>query len=311
MLRSSTGRPISRRLPSHPPPLSPAPAPPSRPDDLAWGRPSAAFGAGAAADRADPDAAAAALAGATWNEGAGAQLRCARTGTAPLRLRTAGRPRGSRAVDILFFTGELAFAASPRRPARRGIVLAIPAVRRAYGGAMRSSPPTQGAPGGACREQAHRPQLQHPGAGHNEVLADDRGCAASSSSAGPTSGYLNAEGVRGELQDLKVHQIKTYSAMQDALRMLVEDLDPAGGRREHWVGARSGRLALLAQEASSGTPMWRAGRRRLRPTPAGRRFHASFRRARTPPRRPLTVIAKGVSDNAIERARRVAPLRAQ
>jgi type VI secretion system protein ImpI len=43
----------------------------------------------------------------------------------------------------------------------------------------------------------------------------------------PTSGYLNAQKAFDEsFKDLKIHQIKTYSAMQHALRMLVEDLDP-------------------------------------------------------------------------------------
>jgi type VI secretion system protein ImpI len=43
----------------------------------------------------------------------------------------------------------------------------------------------------------------------------------------PTSGYLNAQRAFDEsFKDLKAHQIKTYSAMQHALRMLVEDLDP-------------------------------------------------------------------------------------
>jgi len=43
----------------------------------------------------------------------------------------------------------------------------------------------------------------------------------------PTRGYLNAQRAFEEsFKDLKAHQIKTYSAMQHALRMLVEDLDP-------------------------------------------------------------------------------------
>lgn len=43
----------------------------------------------------------------------------------------------------------------------------------------------------------------------------------------PTSGYLTAQKAFDEsFRDLKIHQIKTYSAMQHALRMLVEDLDP-------------------------------------------------------------------------------------
>ena len=43
----------------------------------------------------------------------------------------------------------------------------------------------------------------------------------------PKSGYLSAQKAFDEsFKDLKAHQIKTYSAMQNALRMLVEDLDP-------------------------------------------------------------------------------------
>jgi len=43
----------------------------------------------------------------------------------------------------------------------------------------------------------------------------------------PRSGYLDAKRAFDEsFRDLKAHQIKTYSAMQHALRMLVEDLDP-------------------------------------------------------------------------------------
>ncbi|MBN9442101.1 type VI secretion system-associated FHA domain protein TagH [Bosea sp. (in: a-proteobacteria)] len=43
----------------------------------------------------------------------------------------------------------------------------------------------------------------------------------------PRSGYLDARRAFDEsFRDLKAHQIKTYSAMQHALRMLVEDLDP-------------------------------------------------------------------------------------
>lgn len=43
----------------------------------------------------------------------------------------------------------------------------------------------------------------------------------------PTSGYLDARRSLDEgFKDLKIHQVKTYSAMQHALRLLVEDLDP-------------------------------------------------------------------------------------
>jgi type VI secretion system protein ImpI len=43
----------------------------------------------------------------------------------------------------------------------------------------------------------------------------------------PTGGYLDARRALEEcFKDLKVHQVKTYAAMQAALRLLVEDLDP-------------------------------------------------------------------------------------
>jgi len=43
----------------------------------------------------------------------------------------------------------------------------------------------------------------------------------------PTGGYLDARrAFEDSFKDLKTHQVKTYSAMQHALRMLVEDLDP-------------------------------------------------------------------------------------
>ncbi|TCR64322.1 type VI secretion system-associated FHA domain protein TagH [Bosea sp. BK604] len=67
----------------------------------------------------------------------------------------------------------------------------------------------------------------------------------------PTSGYLNAQKAFDEsFRDLKVHQIKTYSAMQHALRMLVEDLDPqavaesvaADRGLEALIGSRKGKM---------------------------------------------------------------------
>ena len=43
-----------------------------------------------------------------------------------------------------------------------------------------------------------------------------------------TSGYLDARrALDGAFADLKTHQIKTFSAMQHAVKMLIEDLDPA------------------------------------------------------------------------------------
>ena len=44
----------------------------------------------------------------------------------------------------------------------------------------------------------------------------------------PSGGYLDARrALEQSFKDLKVHQVKTYSAMQHALRLLMEDLDPA------------------------------------------------------------------------------------
>jgi type VI secretion system protein ImpI len=67
----------------------------------------------------------------------------------------------------------------------------------------------------------------------------------------PTSGYLTARKAFEEsFRDLKAHQIKTYSAMQHALRLLVEDLDPqvvaesmpAERGIEALIGSRKARL---------------------------------------------------------------------
>jgi type VI secretion system protein ImpI len=43
----------------------------------------------------------------------------------------------------------------------------------------------------------------------------------------PTRGYLDARRtLEQSFKDLKTHQVKTYSAMQHALRMMAEDLEP-------------------------------------------------------------------------------------
>lgn len=61
----------------------------------------------------------------------------------------------------------------------------------------------------------------------------------------PTSGYLNAQKAFEEsFRDLKAHQIKTYSAMQHALRMLVEDLDPQAVAES--IGSERGLEGLLS-----------------------------------------------------------------
>jgi type VI secretion system protein ImpI len=66
-----------------------------------------------------------------------------------------------------------------------------------------------------------------------------------------TSGYLEAKrAFEGAFKDLKTHQVNTFAAMQQAVRMLVEDLDPqaleeaAGpeGRLAGLLGSRKRRL---------------------------------------------------------------------
>jgi type VI secretion system protein ImpI len=74
----------------------------------------------------------------------------------------------------------------------------------------------------------------------------------------PTSSYLDARRAFEQgFDDLKTHQIKTYAAMQQALRRLVADLDPQAIDRETeadrgiaaMVGSRKARLwdAYLAR----------------------------------------------------------------
>ena len=60
----------------------------------------------------------------------------------------------------------------------------------------------------------------------------------------PTSGYLDARRtLEQSFKDLKVHQVKTYAAMQAALRLLTEDLDPQAV--EEAAGADTGLSALV------------------------------------------------------------------
>ncbi|PNG26489.1 type VI secretion system-associated FHA domain protein TagH [Methylocella silvestris] len=59
-----------------------------------------------------------------------------------------------------------------------------------------------------------------------------------------TSGYLDAKrAFEGAFTDLKTHQVNTFAAMQQAVRMLVEDLDPKA--IEDVAGKESGLAALL------------------------------------------------------------------
>jgi type VI secretion system protein ImpI len=60
-----------------------------------------------------------------------------------------------------------------------------------------------------------------------------------------TSGYLDARRtLEGAFGDLKTHQVKTFSAMQNAVKMLVEDLDP--DEIDAAMGADQGLMARLS-----------------------------------------------------------------
>ena len=63
----------------------------------------------------------------------------------------------------------------------------------------------------------------------------------------PSGGYLDArKALEQSFKDLKVHQVKSYSAMQHALRLLMEDLDPAA--IEESTGSDRGLGALLGSK---------------------------------------------------------------
>jgi len=60
----------------------------------------------------------------------------------------------------------------------------------------------------------------------------------------PTGGYLDARRtLEQSFRELKVHQVKTYAAMQAALRLVVEDLDPQA--IDESAGADKGLGALV------------------------------------------------------------------
>jgi len=64
-----------------------------------------------------------------------------------------------------------------------------------------------------------------------------------------TSGYLDARRtLESAFEDLKAHQIKTFSAMQGAVKMLVEDLDPE--ELDAALGEEHGLAALLSSRKS-------------------------------------------------------------
>ena len=104
----------------------------------------------------------------------------------------------------------------------------------------------------------------------------------------PTRSYLDASrAIEQGFDDLKTHQIKTYSAMQHALATLMADLDPetidSGYRRR----PRHRRAARIAQGQALGRLSWRAGRQRCAARTAGSvdAFMLLFRRVLRPRRR--------------------------
>jgi type VI secretion system protein ImpI len=59
-----------------------------------------------------------------------------------------------------------------------------------------------------------------------------------------TRSYLDArQTVKQSFEDLKAHQINTYAAMQQALRMLMEELDPHAVEKESGGGLVGSRKA--------------------------------------------------------------------
>lgn len=68
----------------------------------------------------------------------------------------------------------------------------------------------------------------------------------------PSSGYLDASrAFEQSFKDLKTHQVKTYSAMQHALRLLMESLDPVAIEE-----AQSGGAGLAGLLGSKKAKLW-------------------------------------------------------
>ena len=84
-----------------------------------------------------------------------------------------------------------------------------------------------------------------------------------------TSGYLDARrAFDGAFTDLKTHQIMTFAAMQQAVRMLVEDLDPKRSKPPP-ARTRASRLCSARTRRGCGISMSRAGRPRPCATKTG------------------------------------------
>ena len=97
----------------------------------------------------------------------------------------------------------------------------------------------------------------------------------------PSASYLDArQALEEAFSDIKEHQVRTYSAMQQALKSLIDDLDPAGHRR----GSRRRRLPGVHRLPQR--PPWDTYLRALEsqdPRPGRghpRRVHAILRRMR-------------------------------
>ena len=130
---------------------------------------------------------------------------------------------------------------------------------------------------------SNQTMIQATGQQPAEILAErpPRRCASCS---GPRTGsYLDADrALQQSFDDLKTHQIKTFSAMQQALQSLMEDLDPKAHRGWPRQGPGSVGGARVAQGAAVGA--LRAtleGENRRARGRAPRTLHAIFCRMHT------------------------------
>ena len=76
-----------------------------------------------------------------------------------------------------------------------------------------------------------------------------------------TRSYLDARGALAQsFDDLKAHQVRTFSAMQHALKLVLEEFDPDIIEARIKGRSRPCRRCRVAQGSACGTSMWRAGR---------------------------------------------------
>ena len=93
---------------------------------------------------------------------------------------------------------------------------------------------------------------------------------------GPKSaGYLDAQrAIAQAFEDLKAHQIRTYSAMQHALTMIMVDLDPKNDRTEKLMVERGWADCSNLERQSCGMPIRPAGKPRSVAKAAKRSRHS-------------------------------------